>query len=236
MKFYQLLFGWNVEIMDMGKPIGKYRILMSEGEMIGGVIPLDASAGLMSHWISYITVDDVDKACKQAASLGGKVPYDPFDIPNVGRTAVVQDTAGAYFSPFKGRTDDDNTAPAPRAGVFTWHELMSTNLEKAKPFYVKMMGWELEDIDMGEMGTYWLFKTDGNNTAGAIEMPKSAGSNAQSNWLPYVGVSDVIATAQKAVSLGGTLYVGPRRIGEPTNVHFAVLAGPDGSMFGIVEV
>ncbi len=235
-KFYQMLFGWNLEVVDMGAPIGNYTMLKSGDEMIGGIVPLDKAHGQPSHWISYITVADVDAACNDMKQLGGKVPYDPFDIPNVGRTAVAADPSGAYFSPFKGLSAADSIPPASRAGVFTWHELMSTDIEKAKPFYTEIMGWELGNMDMGEVGMYWLFKAAGNDVAGAIQMPASAGENAASNWLPYVGVDDVPGIARKTKELGGSVYVPPRKISDPTNVHFAVLAGPDGSMFGIVEV
>ena len=235
-KFYQMLFGWNVTVEDMGAPVGKYTMLKSNDDMVGGVLPLDADHGQPAHWISYITVPDVDAACKKMVSLGGKVPVKPFDIPSVGRTAVAQDPAGAYFSPYKGLAEADSTPPAPGAGLFSWHELMSTNIEKARPFYTDIMGWEVGSVDMGEMGTYWLFKAGGKDVAGAIQMPADAGENAASNWLPYVGVKDVPGIAKKAKDLGGTVYVPPRKLDEPANVHFAVLAGPDGSMFGILEV
>ena len=236
-KFYQRLFGWDLDIVDMGEQIGKYSMFKSEGDGLGGVVPLDSEHGIPSHWISYITVDDVDAACKKMEEIGGKVPYKPFDIPNVGRTAVAQDPAGAYFSPYKDAPKEDvPPTPAPRAGLFTWHELMSTDIEKAKPFYAEIMGWGIGSMDMGPAGTYWLFKSDDTDIAGAVQMPAAAGENAASNWLPYVGVTSVPETTQRAKDLGGSVYVEPKQISEPANVHFAILAGPDGSMFGIVEV
>lgn len=243
--FYQRLFEWDLEVVDMGKPIGNYTMFKSEDTTLGGVVPMDPSYGNPSHWISYISVADVDAACAKIKALGGDVPYDPFDIPNIGRTAVASDPTGAYFSPYKDN-DEAYEPPAPRVGLFTWHELMSTDIEKAKPFYMEIMNWDLDSMDLEESGTYWMFNTkrhenddrspESRAVAGAIQMPAKAGKEAASNWLPYVAVSDVPKVASEAKALGGSIYVPPTKIEEPTNVHFSVLAGPDGSMFGIVEV
>ncbi len=235
-KFYQRLLGWNLDLIDMGEEIGQYRMFKLEDERVGGVVPLDPSQGHTSHWISYITVENVDETCEKMKALGGKVPYAPFDIPNVGRTAVAVGPTGAFFSPFKGISEVDSEPPAPRAGLFTWHELLSTNVEEAKSFYTDVMGWSLSSMDMGEAGVYWLFSAGDNTVAGAIQMPASAGEEATSSWMPYVSVTDVPQIAQKTKDLGGKVFVEPKKIGEPANVHFAVLAAPDGSMFGIVEI
>ncbi len=52
--------------------------------------------------IVHIAVDDVDASARKAEQLGGKIISQPFDSPNVGRMAVVQDATGAAFSLFKG--------------------------------------------------------------------------------------------------------------------------------------
>lgn len=232
LEFYTKMFGWTINEVDMGESIGKYPMFNSGDDGLGGAVSLDPSHGLPSHWITYITVDDVDASCDAVTELGGQVPYEPFDIPNVGRTAVVQDPTGAYFSPFKD-ANPDWTPPAPRVGVFAWHELMSTDVEAATAFYSKLIGWGLGSMDMGPSGTYWLFKREETDTAGAIQMPPEA--EAPSNWLPYIGVADVPAAAEKATALGGKVWVEPRKV-DAVDVHFAVLSSPDGAMFGILEM
>ena len=233
LKFYTALFDWNIKEMDMGESIGMYHMIHSGETGIGGAVPLEASHGLPSHWISYIGVNDVDAACKEAKKIGGQVPYEPFDIPNVGRTAVVQGASGAYFSPFADK-NPDWTPPEPGPGLFTWHELMSTDIEKAKPFYTDIFGWGLDSMDMGPSGMYWLFQLDGNSIAGGVQIQPE--TPVPSNWLPYIGVKDVPASASKAESLGGSIFVQPTKVPDPVNVHFAVLGAPDGSMFGILEM
>ena len=231
--FYTQLFGWTIKEVDMGETIGKYPMIHAGEEGIGGAVSLDASHGVPSHWITYLSVDDVDAACERVKTIGGQVPYAPFDIPDTGRTAVVQDSTGAYFSPYKGIDPEWQPSP-PRIGTFAWHELMSTDIDRATSFYVDIMGWGLRSMDMGPAGIYWLFQREETDVAGGIQMPPDA--EAPSNWLPYIGVADVPATAQKAESLGGKIWVQPTKIGDPVDVHFAVLSSPDGAMFGILEL
>ena len=231
--FYTNLFGWTIKGVDMGEPVGTYSMIHSGETGIGGIVPLDGEPGIPSHWITYVSVDDVDAACERVKALGGKVAHAPFDIPNVGRMAVIQDVTGAYISPFKD-SNSEWTPPAPGAGLFAWHELMSTDVEKATSFYTGLIGWGLRSMDMGPAGTYWLFRRNEQDAAGAVQMPPQA--EAPSNWLPYVGVTDVPATAANAESMGGKIWVQPTKVSEPVNVHFAVLSSPDGAMFGILEM
>ena len=46
-------------------------------------------------------VEDVDATAANVTKLGGKVHMPPFDIPEVGRSAVVADPQGAAFGLFK---------------------------------------------------------------------------------------------------------------------------------------
>ena len=91
--FYSELFGWTLESMPMGP--GTYEVIKVGDEQIGGIT---ASEGQPTRWVSYITVDDVDARAKQAASSGGKLLNEPFDIPGVGRFATIEDANGAVIS------------------------------------------------------------------------------------------------------------------------------------------
>ena len=51
-----------------------------------------------SHWMVYFAVADADASAARVAGLGGAVSAPPFDLPLVGRLAVVQDPDGAVFT------------------------------------------------------------------------------------------------------------------------------------------
>jgi predicted enzyme related to lactoylglutathione lyase len=50
------------------------------------------------HWMLYVSVADCDERAAKAKELGASVAFPPFDIPNVGRIAILSDAQGAFFS------------------------------------------------------------------------------------------------------------------------------------------
>jgi predicted enzyme related to lactoylglutathione lyase len=89
--------------------------------MIGGYSP-PKSDGSPAHWISSVSVEDVDATAKGATADGGKVVEAPFDIPGVGRSALIADPQGAQLCLLKNAVGDPPDAPA-APGRFFWNEL-----------------------------------------------------------------------------------------------------------------
>jgi uncharacterized protein len=93
--FYHATIGWEIEEMKM--PSGSYWIAKADGKMVGGIMNMTGMVppGTPTHWFSYIEVDDVDARVKKIAGNGGKLIREPFDIPDIGRIAIVADATGA---------------------------------------------------------------------------------------------------------------------------------------------
>lgn len=95
-EFFETICGWKIEAMEM--PEGDYFVCVKDGEPIAGIIdmtPLTHLDGVRSRWMTYLAVDDVDEAMTQTLAGGGVVQRPPFDIPTVGRVAMVTDPGGA---------------------------------------------------------------------------------------------------------------------------------------------
>jgi len=56
---------------------------------------------MFAQWLGYVTVEDVDATAAKAAKLGGLIAMPPFDVPDVGRIAVLKDPQGAAIGLFK---------------------------------------------------------------------------------------------------------------------------------------
>ena len=97
--FYGEIVGWSFDEMP-NITGGAYWIAKSGGKMAGGLMSMPPAVpeGTPPYWMSYIAVDDVDVAVGKVAGLGGAVLAEAFDIPNVGRMAVIQDPQGAVIS------------------------------------------------------------------------------------------------------------------------------------------
>lgn len=98
MSFYTKLFGWETTpVQDM-----PYTLFKKANNEVGGLMktPVD---GMPAHWLAYVTVEDVDASYASAMSLGSVSCAAPFDIPNIGRIAVLLDPQGAKFGIFQPR-------------------------------------------------------------------------------------------------------------------------------------
>ena len=97
--FYRVLFGWDVKEEPIG-PDETYSIFLMRGREVAAAYTMredERRIGAPPHWNLYVTVERVDEAVKQAASLGAKVLAPPFDVMDAGRMAVLQDPTGAIF-------------------------------------------------------------------------------------------------------------------------------------------
>lgn len=227
--FYSKLFGWTTTDRDMGNAV-IYTMINSGDDGIGGMMDLPEKVQAPPHWGVYLSVPDVDAACEKIKTLGGSVVMPPFDLPGTGRAAVVTDPAGAHFYVFAAA--ESYNMPDTRPGLVGWNELMSTDVDKATAFYEELLSWSKEGRDMGDQGTYWIMKDGDRMAAGAVQMPP--GMEAPSYWLSYVVVESIPDTVKKVEALGGAIHVPPTKV-EEMNVHFAVIASPDGAAIGIVE-
>jgi predicted enzyme related to lactoylglutathione lyase len=54
--------------------------------------------GVPENWLSYLAVDNVDARLRAAKAAGAKVMREPFDVPTVGRIAIIQAPGGATIA------------------------------------------------------------------------------------------------------------------------------------------
>jgi predicted enzyme related to lactoylglutathione lyase len=94
-KFYGETIGWTFEGMPM--PDGTYWVAKMGEQPVGGLFPIAGPQweGVPEHWMSYLAVDDVDARVKKATAAGAKLMRPAFDIPGVGRIAILTEPGGA---------------------------------------------------------------------------------------------------------------------------------------------
>jgi uncharacterized protein len=96
-KFYKELLGWEVKESTGAGMV--YNEIVVAGQHVGGIYKMGPEfGGAPSHWMAYVSVEDVDARAAQAAELGGKVCVPPTDIPNTGRFCVINDPTGAAIA------------------------------------------------------------------------------------------------------------------------------------------
>jgi uncharacterized protein len=116
-------------------------------------------------------------------------------------------------------------------GMFSWHELLTEDVEGSKKFYTELLGWTLQEFPMGESGSYWVVKTGEEEEGGIMKIPSDA-EDVPPHWGVYITVDNVDVTTKKAGQLGAKVLVPPTDI--PEVGRFAVLQDPQGAAFAII--
>jgi len=238
-RFYAEVLGW--QIADAGMDGFTYLLAQSDGDMVAGMMALEAQAGPPApNWTIYLAAGDCDHTAAQITAAGGTVLKGPADIPGTGRFAVATDPQGAVFGilqPDTGAMSEAELRKAREGGAFNqrkvghgnWIELMSSDPEAGFEFYSSLFGWTRgQAMDMGEMGTYQLFRRGGTDIGAVMRL----GDAPQPAWLPYFGVEGVDAVIARINAAGGRVAHGPQEV--PGGAFIAVATDPQGAWFAVV--
>jgi predicted enzyme related to lactoylglutathione lyase len=231
-RFYTGLFGWTVE----DRPIGNgafYSMLLSGGRSVAALYQQDAqqqAMGIPPNWLSYISVESVDRSAEQAARLEGTVLMEPFDVLDVGRMAIIQDPTGAVVALWEPRSHH-GAELIEEPGTLAWNELETTDPARAATFYAGLLGWTAEQAAYGEV-EYTLFKQGEQMNGGMMAIPPEWGA-VPPHWLVYFAVADCDATAASVEGLGGTVTLPPTDV--PGIGRFAMIRDPQGAVFAVIR-
>jgi len=235
--FYDAVVGWN--IADKSDFPNDYRMIgRSDGKFAGGAMQITDDMeqhGAKPTWLGYILVADVDRSVAAIEQAGGKTYMPAFDIPGVGRVAMVADPQGAPFYVMKPLPPEGD--PNAKSDVFSpdaeqrvgWNELSTSDPVAARRFYGEQFGWTSDEfMPMGEHGEYRFFDHHGQRigaVAGAMD-------GQQPHWRYYFRVPSIAAAKQTAEAKGGKIVVGPMEV--PTGDSIVIGIDPQGAEFALV--
>jgi predicted enzyme related to lactoylglutathione lyase len=103
-RFYRSTIGWSFQSMQMPDG-GTYWLAMLGERPVAGIYSIGSPEfdGMPECWMSYLAVDDVDKRVAKAIKAGAKLMKPLFDVPDVGRIAILTEPGGAgvgWMTPF----------------------------------------------------------------------------------------------------------------------------------------
>jgi len=229
--YYTAVCGW--ETASWGDASGYTMWKVPGHAEIGGVmtLPEDAKAmGSPPAWLGNLCVESCDGAVFTTVANGGTLLKPAFDVPGVGRVAIVADPSGAVLALYQPENNAPGHAGPAVHGEVSWVELVSTDPAAAWPFYAALTGWvETGSMDMGPMGTYRMFGTSAEDSIGGM-MPTPPGV-PHSAWGFYFYVADLDAALAVATGKGGVLLHGPQEI--PGGDRVATLQDPQGAVFSL---
>ncbi len=220
-RFYTELLGWEIEVWKPGEM--DYAMIKARDQMHGGF--MEAQGGAPPHWLGHVRVETVDETIEKAKGAGGRLAAGPFEMPEVGRMAVLADPQGAFVSVYQPRSDGPSSG-----GVFVWDELGTTDADGAQRFYEEVFGWTTSELGP-EYGGYRIINVGETGIAGLMTLPDEWGLSP--HWQPYVYVDDPDRTVAKAAELGGVVAMEPMDVADVGRI--AVLRDAQGAKFGIIK-
>jgi uncharacterized protein len=226
-RFYGRLFGWTAVDNPVGDGI-VYSMMQLDGKDVAAISPQpkqQADAGVPPLWNSYITVESADAAADRAQKLGATVHAPPFDVMDVGRTAVIQDPQGGFFMAWEPKRHI-GAAIVNAPGALSWNELATPDVDASAEFYRELFGWKFEAVEGMEMPYMVIQTADGHSNGGL----RAAAENEPTYWLVYLGTANIEDGLSNAGELGATTLAGPFDIGAG---QIGVLQDPQGAVFAL---
>ena len=93
--FYGETLGLGFEAFGDSNP--GYWLATFDGRPIWGLMDMTQRPGGPTGWFTYMVVDDVDARVSAAQAAGAQLCMPVFEVPTVGRIAILQDPTGALI-------------------------------------------------------------------------------------------------------------------------------------------
>jgi len=116
---------------------------------------------------------------------------------------------------------------------FVWYELTAADMESAKVFYARVLGWRTVDVSAPGK-PYFLFTAGDTPVTGMLQLPEDAArAGAAPQWIGYVVVDDVDDASARVGKLGGVVHVPPADVLGMS--RFSIIADPQRATLGLVK-
>jgi predicted enzyme related to lactoylglutathione lyase len=235
--FYDSVVGWNIDAEPA--PGGMdYRMINAADGAAGGLMQLNAdmlAGGAQPVWLGYLGVDDVDASVAAVVAAGGQVHLPAFDIPDVGRLAMVSDPQGVPFYVMRGATEGRSSTAYQRTGLghVSWNELRTSDDAAALAFYEKLFNITAAgSMSMGEMGEY-TFIANGDSKGEAVGAVMRSAPGSSPAWRFYFRVPDITEAQARVEAGGGKVIMGPHQV--PGGEWVIGIVDPEGVACGCVS-
>lgn len=150
--FYGGLFGWTFESAagpDARAPYVIARLDGREAAGLGGIAEGSDARPAGLSWNTYVAVSDADAVARRILEAGGRIESAPVDVGDAGRAAEAADPAGTTFRLWQARNRSGVQAVnEPGAWNFAY---LQTSDARASDFYVRVFGWEFDELDFGTL-------------------------------------------------------------------------------------
>lgn len=112
-------------------------------------------------------------------------------------------------------------------GRITWVDLTVENAADVRSFYQAVVGWSCSEVEMDGYVDFGMHPAPNAEMVAGICHARGSNADLPPQWLIYITVPDVDASAARCKELGGEVLAGPRPLGEG---RFCVVRDPAGAV------
>lgn len=228
MAFYRRVAGWTYvteHATDFAWGGGEkdFVLALLDGEAGAGFA--ETPNALPDGWTAYVEVADVDASITTAERLGGTIIRRPFEVPGVGRNALIRDPLGALIGLSLSR--HDFPAPTRQFGAEVY---MSDTPAFPIEFYAGLFDWSVTTPPIGAERRTVILGPSGERVATHL-----AGSlpDETALWIPSLRVENNEAALRHAEQLGARPFSSAPL--KHADQRYALLRDPDGACVCLPE-
>jgi len=218
-EFYGRLLGWDAVDATQG-----FAVLRLDGRDIGAAYVVPGGQG----WTPYVAVEHAGRTLESAVAAGGTVVHEARQIGTGGWSGTFADPEGTQVGVWQP-VDHPGFRVRDTVGSVCRVELHTRRTDDAERFYSTVFGWH---AGAGPGPGFRLLSAPDRVAVGLLEMDERRPDAPA--WFVYFGADDVLATASAAETAGGRAVHRP--VPPAPAGAFAILADPEGVMFGLVKV
>lgn len=121
----------------------------------------------------------------------------------------------------------------PETGSIAWVDLTVPNADEVRDFYAAVVGWEVEEVPMGDYSDYAMRPPGGGAPVSGVCHAQGVNANLPPQWLVYLTVADLDASIARCVERGGKVRVEPFSMGAWGRT--AVIEDPAGAVAALIQ-
>jgi predicted enzyme related to lactoylglutathione lyase len=119
-----------------------------------------------------------------------------------------------------------------KIGEMAWLDLTVENAGEVKDFYQKVIGWQVEEIAMGDHSDFAMKSPETGEAVSGICHSQGVNADMPSAWLPYFLVKDINDSIANVTELGGQLLTEIKHAGKD---KYVVVKDPAGAVCSLYQ-
>ncbi|MBC7853529.1 MAG: VOC family protein [Pirellulaceae bacterium] len=120
----------------------------------------------------------------------------------------------------------------PAVGSIAWRDLTVPEADSVRNFYEQVVGWKSSPVDLGGYSDFEMLQPSSGESVAGICHARGSNADIPPQWLIYIIVADVAASAARCVELGGQVIIAPRPLSGGT---FCVIRDPAGAVCALFQ-